>query len=110
MATIFVNNPGNLTDQNRIRRLTSMVEEMEHLPESWGPKSTNFFLRDFLAYKKTIDEIGEDHDNDLSNTTDLSTNFAEFNVNELPSFLQWPENNFWRGFLRYKTDELVNFL
>lgn len=100
MATVFINNPGNLSNYYHFNRLNSLVEEMEHLPESWGPKSTNFFLREFLSYKKSIDDVSE-----IDQEKILSTNSIDLNFNELPTFLKWPENNYWQGFIRYKSNE-----
>lgn len=45
LATLFVNNPGNLSDPKRLAHLNSFVEEMEHLPGAWGADSSNYFVR-----------------------------------------------------------------
>lgn len=111
MATVFVNNPGNLANLSRLHRLNLLVEDMEHLPESWGLESTNYFIREYTTYKKLFDEISETDQKKitslLNNSTfiDKSISLVDFNFNELPTFLQWPENDYWRGFLRYKSNE-----
>jgi len=81
MATIFVNNPGNLSNPSQIQRLNKLVNEMESLPESWGSSSTNYFIRDLSDF------LGEESLNDLNNEL----------INE---FLKWPENKHWKAFIR----------
>uniref|UniRef100_A0A915MID2 SSD domain-containing protein n=1 Tax=Meloidogyne javanica TaxID=6303 RepID=A0A915MID2_MELJA len=81
MATIFVNNPGNLSNPSQIQRLNKLVNEMESLPESWGSSSTNYFIRDLSDF------LGEESLNDLNNGS----------INE---FLKWPENKHWKAFVR----------
>ncbi|CAK5059554.1 unnamed protein product [Meloidogyne enterolobii] len=81
MATIFVNNPGNLSNPSQIQRLNKLVNEMESLPESWGSSSTNYFIRDLSDF------LGEESLNDLNNGL----------INE---FLKWPENKHWKAFVR----------
>uniref|UniRef100_A0A1I8BGI7 SSD domain-containing protein n=1 Tax=Meloidogyne hapla TaxID=6305 RepID=A0A1I8BGI7_MELHA len=80
MATIFVNNPGNLSNPSQLQRLNKLVNEMESLPESWGYSSTNYFIRDLTDF------LGEESLNDLNN-----------GLNE---FLMWPENKHWKAFVR----------
>ncbi|CAK5056282.1 unnamed protein product [Meloidogyne enterolobii] len=81
MATIFVNNPGNLSNPAQIQRLNKLVNEMESLPESWGSSSTNYFIRHLSDF------LGEESLNDLNNGL----------INE---FLKWPENKHWKAFVR----------
>lgn len=45
LATLFVNNPGNLSDPARLKDLNNFVHEMEHLPGAWGSDSSNYFMR-----------------------------------------------------------------
>lgn len=103
MATIFVNNPGDMTNPKRLAKLDEMVSRFENLPEAWGPDSTNYFMRDFLAYQedgqeeKMLDE--EDQDVKLSNSTDLQLK-DQFDAEDLATFLTWPEYKYWKGFLR----------
>jgi hypothetical protein len=37
VATVFVNNPGNLSDPARLERLDKFVADMESIHGSWGP-------------------------------------------------------------------------
>uniref|UniRef100_A0A914S0Z0 Uncharacterized protein n=1 Tax=Parascaris equorum TaxID=6256 RepID=A0A914S0Z0_PAREQ len=39
-----------------------MVYELEHMKGSWGPQSSNYFLRDFLAFERVSAEEGDDED------------------------------------------------
>jgi hypothetical protein len=60
MATVFVNNPGNLSDPTRLGIVDSLVHDMESLPQSWGQTSTHYFVRDFLAFQQSIrEEMGK---------------------------------------------------
>ncbi|VDM59600.1 unnamed protein product, partial [Angiostrongylus costaricensis] len=101
-ATLFVNKPGNLSDQSRLERLNSFVTELESLPGSWGKQSTNYFIRDFADYEKGMSEL-ETEEGTLArgNPSDPHT----LNFNDLPSFLEWPEYKYWRGFLHFSALE-----
>ncbi|KAI1728642.1 patched family domain-containing protein [Ditylenchus destructor] len=92
MATVFVNKPGDLANPERLRRLDSLVHELENLPESWGPLSTNYFMRDFIAYGKENKEEGEIVELEESLNANITDNIR--------TFLDWPEYQFWRGFVR----------
>lgn len=95
VATVFVNTPGDLTDPVRLAQLTEMVEEFENLPESWGKNSTFLFYRDFLNFEENSNAMDQDE-----MTTDFHTLFKP---NDLPVFLEWPEFNYWRGFVKLHT-------
>ncbi|EPB74424.1 patched family protein [Ancylostoma ceylanicum] len=95
LATVFVNNPGNLSDVARQKRLNSFVAEMESLPGAWGNKSSNYFLRDFVAYEKGMSEFEPEEGEWVKR--DANT----LNFKDLPAFLEWPEYEFWKGFLRF---------
>ncbi|KHJ88967.1 patched family protein, partial [Oesophagostomum dentatum] len=105
LATIFVNRPGNLSDQSRLARLNSFVAEMESLPGAWGKPSSNYFLRDFAVFEKEMKEI-ETEDGEK-----ITKEPKTLNLKELPAFLKWPEYEFWRGFIRFKDNstELERF-
>lgn len=92
-ATVFVNNPGNLSDPARFKLLNQMVDEFETMPESWGPNSTFLFYRDFEYFMQNSDVIVEE--NELSTQHHL-------NFDDLTSFLEWPEFSFWKGFVKTK--------
>uniref|UniRef100_A0A915BRB8 SSD domain-containing protein n=2 Tax=Parascaris univalens TaxID=6257 RepID=A0A915BRB8_PARUN len=96
MGQFFVNNPGNLSDSDRLQRLNQMVYELEHMKGSWGPQSSNYFLRDFLAFERVSAEEGDDEDLAM-NGTDRSKEI--FNEKDLRPFLKWPEYEIWKGFV-----------
>ncbi|TKR96557.1 hypothetical protein L596_010558 [Steinernema carpocapsae] len=103
VATVFINNPGDLTDPKRLARLNQLVAEMEALPESWGPNSTNYFLNDLLSYEKLKNEWErEELGVAASNQTDLTK--SGFDADDLKTFLKWPEYEMWRGFLKMQND------
>jgi hypothetical protein len=98
VATIFVNNPGDLNDPARMRLLYQMVSELESFPESWGPKSTVLFINDFLSF-----EQDGDNEEEVQNSTALK----RFDTDDLPYFLKWPEYDFWKGFVKLRTEKYV---
>ncbi|VDM39490.1 unnamed protein product [Toxocara canis] len=97
MGQFYVNDPGNLSDPIRLQRLNQMVYELEHMNCSWGPQSSNYFIRDFLAFEKvSVEEEGDgDHIMRGTNGTRIL-----FNEKDLRSFFDWPEYEIWRGFVQ----------
>uniref|UniRef100_A0A1I7VY97 SSD domain-containing protein n=1 Tax=Loa loa TaxID=7209 RepID=A0A1I7VY97_LOALO len=91
VAQFYVNNPGNLSDVYRLQRLNQMVSELEHMNGSWGAKSTNYFIRDFIDYEKQLNEADDNYDS-INGSIILKEE-------DLPIFLDWPEYQSWRGFL-----------
>lgn len=87
-----------------------MVSELESFPESWGPKSTVLFLNDFLLFEQEANNNGaaEAEEEEEEGSTALairdSTSDAQFDANNLPKFLEWPEYDYWKGFLKLKTE------
>uniref|UniRef100_A0A7E4UPM4 SSD domain-containing protein n=1 Tax=Panagrellus redivivus TaxID=6233 RepID=A0A7E4UPM4_PANRE len=121
MATVFVNNPGDLTNVSRLRELNHFVEDMEGLAGSWGPVGTKYFVRDFLQFQNSFEDFEPDeeppeepiveediHFNENSTiptpTEELVTNENKlanlYRDEDLPTFVAWPEYSFWNGFLR----------
>ncbi|KAI6185403.1 Patched domain-containing protein 3 [Aphelenchoides besseyi] len=99
VATIFVEEPGDLFEPSRLRQFNRMVDELETIPESWGPNSTFLFTRDFLRFEQTI-KATEELDEDLQKPT----------IDDLRVFLEWPEYNFWKGFVKLRRGENATFL
>ncbi|KAE9421699.1 hypothetical protein Angca_003119, partial [Angiostrongylus cantonensis] len=111
MATVFVSNPGNLSEPKRLHRINELVEHMENLKgtwgESWGPVGTNFFMRDYANFHQTFaddsdDEFAEPEDEEPLTTTPATIEVTNFNDDELRYFLKWPEYDFWAGFVKLK--------
>ncbi|KAI6213066.1 Patched domain-containing protein 3 [Aphelenchoides besseyi] len=95
VATIFVEEPGDLFEASRLSQFNRMVDELETMSESWGPNSTFLFTRDFLRFEQTI-KATEEHDED----------FQELTIDDLRVFLEWPEYSFWKGFVKLRKMEL----
>lgn len=93
-----MNNPGNLSDSKQRDRINALISDLEHLPESWGPETTNYFMRDFLAFENAENIELDEEDNGLK------INNEKFNIEHLRSFLQWPEYSYWNGFVHLNTD------
>lgn len=106
-ATVFVNEPGDLSDPARLDLLNEMVREFETMPESWGKNSTFLFYRDFLNFEQNSVNVDvEDEDNDEEENVKSSTAIAPrtaFRSDDLPIFLQWAEFSYWKGFVKTKT-------
>jgi hypothetical protein len=121
VAIVFVDGVGNLSEPNRIARLNQLVHEFEHFPESIGPESTNFWLRDFEQFRKfnsennfidydyagaemeasTNSSDGFDAENGTIPIAQKSSSHENSN-NDLDAFLKWPEYQHWSGFIRYE--------
>ncbi|KAK0423828.1 hypothetical protein QR680_008352 [Steinernema hermaphroditum] len=109
VATVFINNPGDLTDPKRLARLNALVAEMESLPESWGSNSTNYFLKDLLSYEKLKNEWEREELGVVgSNETAVAEGRTGFDAEDLPTFLKWPEYEMWRGFVKLQKDKQNN--
>ncbi|KAL3998475.1 Patched family protein [Acanthocheilonema viteae] len=91
MAQFYVNNPGNLSDVDRLQRLNQMVSELELMNGSWGSESTNYFIRDFIDYERQLNEADVNYD-----PMNASVVLRE---DDLSIFLDWPEYQRWHGFL-----------
>ncbi|CAD6196313.1 unnamed protein product [Caenorhabditis auriculariae] len=112
MATVFVNNPGNLSDPRRLSKLNSLVRDMESLEgswgTSWGPVGTKYFMRDFAVFQTSFgddDDEEEPTDDTELNTTptpSLLDKDMTFKADELKYFLKWPEYDFWQGFVKLR--------
>lgn len=103
-ATVFVNEPGDLSDPNRLDLLNKMIKEFESLPESWGSNSTFLFYRDFLNFELNSNMLDDGEEVDDSKALAPRT---PFNSDDLPAFLQWPEFSYWKGFVKTTTLGLV---
>ncbi|KAE9550795.1 hypothetical protein FO519_005998 [Halicephalobus sp. NKZ332] len=128
MATIFVNNPGNFSDVNRMKKMNKFVEDMEAINGSWGPVGTKYFIRDFLEFENSVEDAGEFEEPPEEPLEDGSTPDPNSNSNssilseeakvaqkenelahlysdaDLPGFIAWPEYSFWNGFIRINND------
>uniref|UniRef100_A0AC35U2Z8 SSD domain-containing protein n=1 Tax=Rhabditophanes sp. KR3021 TaxID=114890 RepID=A0AC35U2Z8_9BILA len=104
-ATVFINNPGNLSDPSRMTRVNKIVADFEALKGSWGEVGTKYFMRDFTIFEKAFDEEAEfeetpvDHTKQIGNTsiTELANIYKE---EDLSTFVEWPEYDFWAGFIK----------
>ncbi|KAI3411765.1 hypothetical protein GPALN_001832 [Globodera pallida] len=98
VCMVFVNKPGNFTDPIQRQKLHSLVSDFERLPSSVGRFSTKFWLRDYEQFVEQDPEDAAPPLNDLAAFEGIP--LTERKRNELSEFLQWPEFQFWNGFLR----------
>lgn len=103
MATVFVTQPGNLSDPKRLAKLDKLVDDMEHIHGSWGPVGTQYFVRDYRNFLSTFedldvdleDEEGEEESTALSTTVKPNNNsLLSFRGEDLETFVKWPEYRF----------------
>ncbi|VDL74669.1 unnamed protein product [Nippostrongylus brasiliensis] len=111
MATVFISNPGNLSDPQRLHRINMLVDDLEHLNgtwgQNWGPVGTKFFMRDYANFQQTFgdesdDEFAEPDDSDSMTTTPATIVVKHFSDDELRYFLKWPEYDYWAGFVKLR--------
>lgn len=76
-----------------------MVADFESLPSSLGPFSTKFFLRDYEAFVESSEELNKGLPDDLLEFEEMLKTDGDTG-NELKKFLDWPEFQFWKGFVR----------
>ncbi|CAJ0566926.1 unnamed protein product, partial [Mesorhabditis spiculigera] len=77
--------------------------------------STNYFVRDFLEYRKgggdEDDQVEVDEESEAPEETSVKEKkpaVSGFDPNALPAFIEWAETKFWRGFVRLSQDEKNN--
>lgn len=54
MVSVFVDTPGDLSQQSSLLLMNNMVEDFENLNGSWGPSGTMYFVRDFALFQKFL--------------------------------------------------------
>ncbi|KAI6184221.1 SSD domain-containing protein [Aphelenchoides bicaudatus] len=99
---VFVNNPGNFSNPKNIQRLSDMVNDFENLPSSLGSFATKFFIRDYQEFIHNADESSKLLSSELLELEEEQ--LPERSKNELKQFLEWPEFEFWNGFVQLETD------
>ncbi|MFH4981611.1 hypothetical protein AB6A40_008320 [Gnathostoma spinigerum] len=86
--TIFVTNPGNLSNPKRVDRIKSLVAEFENIPECNGPEFTRFWIRDYEKYLESSDLLEQDGETNV------------YSIENLKEFFSWPEYKHWGGFVK----------
>lgn len=101
MATVFVNRPGNLSDPERLAKLDKFVDDMEHIHESWGPVGTKYFVRDYINFLSTFEDLdveledeGEGEEETSTTTKADGPKSLSFRGEDLEDFVKWPEYRF----------------
>ncbi|CEF65052.1 Sterol-sensing domain and Patched family-containing protein [Strongyloides ratti] len=117
-ATIFVNKPGNLSHVNEMKKVNQLVRDMEGLNGSWGAIGTQYFMRDFITFEKSFEEDGEDESESsnfaIDGISQPSTSMNDqdyakvYKSEDLPTFVRWPEYDFWSGFIKISNNSLTN--
>lgn len=82
-----------------------MVTELESFPESWGSKSTVLFLNDFLLFEQDSNKDAPELSEETTELDVWNSTEARFDTDDLPFFLQWPEYDYWKGFVKLNTQQ-----
>ncbi|KHN70673.1 Patched domain-containing protein 3 [Toxocara canis] len=107
MATVFVNSPGDLSRPTHLALMDRMVDDFEHLPGSWGPTGTMYFVRDFMRFENSMDVEQEDYDyNEDEQIPATPKGNFKFRNEDLQTFLAWPEYDFWSGFVQLQNETI----
>ncbi|ETN80424.1 hypothetical protein NECAME_09214 [Necator americanus] len=97
MASIFVQNPGNLNDPNRIHQLNSLVERFEAYPECLGANFSHYFVRDYKFFQEMVE-----HEEEESFGAEAAENRSDaFSKTAMQPFFSWPEFKHWNGFVKF---------
>ncbi|VDM37095.1 unnamed protein product [Toxocara canis] len=107
-VTVIVGDAGNLTDPERRKRIYSMVEQFEALPECNGASFTKFWMRD---YEKFISHSDGDVETDQETDENVPNELEAYSSASMADFLQWPEYKFWGAFMNLdnRTDRVSKF-
>uniref|UniRef100_A0A1I7RJZ4 SSD domain-containing protein n=1 Tax=Bursaphelenchus xylophilus TaxID=6326 RepID=A0A1I7RJZ4_BURXY len=114
-VSVLVNAPFNLSDTTQRARIEQMVHDFESLPQSWGPASTMFWLRDYIEYfhrdfdiwDVVFSDISED---DLASSGDeqVSEENVTLSSAKLKYFLTSPFYQHWKGFMKIGEDGFID--
>ncbi|VDD90299.1 unnamed protein product [Enterobius vermicularis] len=106
-ATVFVNNPGDFSDKERLELMNNMVGEFENITGSWGPVGTMYFVRDFMQFETALKFEEEEYDYDPEEPDKKRhSGGPNFKNEDLSTFLVWPEYDFWTGFIQLQNDTI----
>jgi len=97
--TTFVMNP-NLSDPNSFREFNALVHSLETLPQSWGPQSSNLWLRAFAEFEQSEDELHASIEGRNASVAPLEPTSLSLTGEKIAEFLESPMYSYWRGFLR----------
>ncbi|KAL3119909.1 hypothetical protein niasHT_007037 [Heterodera trifolii] len=102
-AVVFVGRPGNLSSPAQLAKIDTLVGQMEALPESWGAKSTRYFVRDFEQFlwdNAEEERLLANAGGGRRTANGGKTPNAAFDCAHLQQFLNSPEFDHWKGFIR----------
>ncbi|VDM43493.1 unnamed protein product [Toxocara canis] len=107
-VTVIVGNASNLTDAERRKRIFSMVEQFEAMPECNGPRFTKFWMRDYEKFLSRNDVVVETDEEPEGNVLGENEAYSDESIEE---FLKWPDYNFWGAFMKFEngTNSLAKF-
>ncbi|KHJ81515.1 hypothetical protein OESDEN_18799, partial [Oesophagostomum dentatum] len=102
VANIFVQNPGDLNDPSRLRRVNTLVEHFEAYPECIGANFSHYFVRDYKFFREMVEQEEEEAfgEDPLRNDT--------FSKSAMQPFFSWPEFKHWNGFVKFDEQGRLN--
>uniref|UniRef100_A0A914I2W9 SSD domain-containing protein n=1 Tax=Globodera rostochiensis TaxID=31243 RepID=A0A914I2W9_GLORO len=105
MAAVFVNRPGNLSAPAQLAKVNELVGHFERLPESWGASSTMYFVRDFEQFLRTNADDGNGDNTGVDGKANTSNSSTLFDCAHLQEFMNSPEFDYWKGYIRLNSAE-----
>lgn len=88
-VSVYVTNPGNLSDPEKVERIKAVIAKFEALPGCKGAKFSKFWIRDYEFYLETKNEESSD------------SAPTAYTYEDLLNFLEWPEYEPWGGFMNF---------
>uniref|UniRef100_A0A7I4YSX6 SSD domain-containing protein n=1 Tax=Haemonchus contortus TaxID=6289 RepID=A0A7I4YSX6_HAECO len=95
IANIFIQNPGNLNDPERLDMVNRLIESFESYPECLGANFSHYFVRDYKFYRETVELEEEKSFGITEDPADIFTQKA------MQPFFSWPEFKHWNGFVKF---------
>ncbi|KAL6738046.1 hypothetical protein Aduo_011640 [Ancylostoma duodenale] len=105
VANIFIQNPGNLNDPKRLRRINNLIERYEAYPECIGANFSHYFVRDYKFFQETV-ELEEEESFGAAGEEENGSD--KFSKSAMQPFFSWPEFKHWNGFVKFDKNGKLN--
>ncbi|CAI4222094.1 unnamed protein product [Auanema sp. JU1783] len=106
-VNIFVQNPGDLSNPERLAQANSLIEQFESYPECLGPKFSHYFVRDYKSFLEISEEMEEASRDETGLTSSTHKEEETFTRESMNDFFSWPEFRYWNGFVRFNKTGMI---
>ncbi|KHN77253.1 Patched domain-containing protein 3 [Toxocara canis] len=96
-VTVIVGDAGDIADAQRRKRIYSLVEQFEAMPEHTGPRFTKLWMRDYEKF------VFGDVETDEQPERSVAPENEAYSVASIKEFLKWPEYKHWSAFMNFDT-------